>query len=133
MSPQAKIYSLTKEERLRGKRNIDSLFSSDRSGFVYPLRYVWAVADSPQDIPASALFSVPKKNHRRANVRNILKRRMREAYRLSKHPLAEALACGRYEGKTIHLGLVYVSKQAEEFKTIQNAIHRIISEIAGGL
>ncbi|MFR5870507.1 MAG: ribonuclease P protein component [Alistipes sp.] len=33
------------------------------------------------------LVSVSKRNHKRANVRSLLKRRIREAYRLNRNPL----------------------------------------------
>lgn len=57
-----------------------------RAGFIFPFRYVWfAEAD---EIPSvEVLFSVPKKFHKRANKRNLLRRRTKEAYRLQKQTL----------------------------------------------
>lgn len=73
--------------------------------------------------PASVLFSVPKKFHKRANKRNLLRRRMREAYRLNKSLLAEGGVRGA------DLALVYSVKDVAEYKRIENAIRKIISQI----
>ena len=75
--------SLPRTERLRSLGAVRRLFESGESGFVFPFRYVWfAEADSVPSV--EVLFSVPKKFHKRANRRNLLRRRTKEAYRLQK-------------------------------------------------
>ncbi len=78
------------------------MFESGESGFVYPFRYVW-FAEADDRMSAEVLFSVPKKFHKRANRRNLLRRRAKEAYRLNKGLL---LAEG---GKTaaVDVALIY--------------------------
>ena len=73
--------SLTKSERLHSFGAIRRLFKEGRSGFVYPFRYMVYTEEAPQT-EVALLFSTPKKYHKRANKRNALRRRMREAYRL---------------------------------------------------
>ena len=90
-------FSLPRAERLRSMRSIRHLFQKGRSGFVYPLRYIYLITNEAAesglsaDLPAAetvrpvqAMFSVPKKFHKRANRRNLHKRRMREAFRLGR-------------------------------------------------
>lgn len=72
------------------------------------------------------LFSVPKKHLKRANKRNLVKRRMREAYRLNKSELVETL---RSSGGGMDVALVYNTRQVEDYKTIENGIRKIISAI----
>ena len=78
--------SLPRTERLRSLGAVRRMFESGESGFIFPFRYVWfAEAD---EIPSvEVLFSVPKKFHKRANKRNLLRRRIKEAYRLQKQTL----------------------------------------------
>ena len=78
--------SLPRTERLRSLGAVRRMFESGESGFIFPFRYVWfAEAD---EIPSvEVLFSVPKKFHKRANKRNLLRRRTKEAYRLQKQTL----------------------------------------------
>lgn len=72
------------------------------------------------------LFSVPKRNHKRANKRNTLKRRMREAYRLNNDALHAAI---KEHGKEVDIALVYSSKDLLPYKTIEHAVCKILAEI----
>ena len=72
------------------------------------------------------MVSVPKRLHKRANVRNLLKRRMREAYRLNKEPLREI--CIR-ENIRLSLGLLYTSGEIADYKTIEHAVRKIIKRL----
>ncbi|MCD7969424.1 MAG: ribonuclease P protein component [Alistipes sp.] len=123
--------TLPKSERLSGRDAVDALFRGGASGFVYPYRYIYSVgpqeSGSPGDTsPVRILFSVPKRYHKRANKRNLLKRRAREAYRLQKLT-PEASAC------PLKIALIYSSKEIENYARINNAIRKIISEIQSRL
>ncbi|WP_270089594.1 ribonuclease P protein component [Sphingobacterium sp. SYP-B4668] len=76
-------FTFKKEERLCSKRLIDSLFHNGSSFVLYPFRIVfWVTADL--DATAQVIISVPKRRFKKAVSRNLLKRRIREAYRLQK-------------------------------------------------
>ncbi|WP_257657751.1 ribonuclease P protein component [Parapedobacter lycopersici] len=79
-------HTFTKGERLCSKRLIDSLFHDGSSFFIYPYRVTFRPADK-QEYPVQVLFTVPKRRFRHAVQRNVLKRRMREAYRIQKPEL----------------------------------------------
>ena len=53
------------------------------------------------------MFVVPKKKHKRANKRNIIKRRMREAYRLNKQTLYESVGNTKYDIMFVYLSIIY--------------------------
>src|SRR3546814_12106779 len=72
-------------ERLFSIRLIDSLFHSGSSFFIYPYRVVFLRVDGSSTI--QVLLSVAKRRFRHAVRRNLLKRRMRECYRLQKGEL----------------------------------------------
>ena len=59
------------------------------------------------------------------NGRNLLKRRIREAYRLNRNPLREISGGGRF-----NLGLLYVSKEIADYTSIENAVQKIIRNLS---
>ncbi len=120
-------YTLGKMEIMRGERAVAALFASGKSGFRYPLKYVWhTVEDDKKPSGIRTLFSVPKRNFKRAVRRNLLRRRMREAYRLNKAALCDKAAAA---GKSVELALIYSSKEIHDFKTIEHGIKRILAEV----
>ena len=123
-------FTLAREERMRSKRRLERLFKDGRGGFVYPVRYVYTIDNEARTAaaddlsrPACVLFSVPKKFHKRANKRNLLRRRLREAYRLNKSILTGGGVGG------VDLALVYSVKDVADYKRIENAVRKIMSQI----
>ncbi len=120
-----KPHALPKSERLSSLTAVRRLFADGASGFVYPFRYM--VYKSESTTPTvEVLFSVPKRNHKRANKRNTLKRRMREAYRLNNDALHASI---KEHGKEVDIALVYSSKDLLPYKTIEHAVCKILAEI----
>ncbi len=121
-----KPHALPKSERLSSLTAVRRLFADGASGFVYPFRYM--VLKSESTTPTvEVLFSVPKRNHKRANKRNTLKRRMREAYRLNNEALHAAI---KEQGKEVDIAFVYSTKELLPYKTIEHAVRRILAEVA---
>ena len=122
-----KPHALPKSERLSSLTAVRRLFTDGASGFVYPFRYM--VFKSESTTPSvEVLFSVPKRNHKRANKRNTLKRRMREAYRLNNEALHAAI---KEQGKEVDIAFVYSTKELLPYKTIENAVRKILAEVVG--
>lgn len=113
---------LPKSEKLRSFGAIRRLFTEGRGGFIYPLRYV-VYAESADEMEAEILFSTPKKFLKRANRRNKIRRRMREAYRLNKSLLNGG------EPRYMQVALIYSSKEMLDYKTIENATKRILEKL----
>ena len=121
-----KPYALPKSERLGSLAAVRRLFADGASGFVYPFRYM-VIAEESATPSVEVLFSVPKRYHKRANKRNVLRRRTKEAYRLNKSALtAQTLA----KGCGVDIALVYSSKEILPYKNIEYAICKILKEIA---
>ncbi len=77
--------TFTKEERLRSRLLIGRIFADGSSFFLFPLAIHYL--ELPAGIlpfPAQMTISVAKKRFKRAVDRNLLKRRLRELYRLNK-------------------------------------------------
>ena len=83
--------TLPKSERLHGKTTISALMSKGRWGHTSALKYCYLAGEGSDDAPAAnrMMVSVPKKLFKRAVKRNLLKRRLREAYRTSKDLLPQ--------------------------------------------
>ena len=77
--------TFSKNERLCGKIGIDALLAGGRFGNVHGFRFCRLHTD--RETPGRLMISVPKKLFKRAVKRNLLKRRMREAFRLQKSML----------------------------------------------
>ena len=121
-----KPHALPKSERLSSLTAVRRLFTDGASGFVYPFRYM--VFKSESTTPSvEVLFSVPKRNHKRANKRNTLKRRMREAYRLNNDALHAAIT---KHGVDVDIAFVYSTKELLQYKTIEHAVRKILAEVS---
>lgn len=119
--------TLSKQERLHSFGALRRLFSEGQGGFVYPLRYV-VYTEGADTASAEVLFSTPKKFLKRANKRNLIRRRMREAYRLNKSILLGG--AGEFE---MDIALIYSTKEIVDYRTIENATKKILHNIVGGL
>lgn len=119
--------SFTKEERLSSYREIDALMKKGEMFFHYPFKVVYDNIPDESGVAKSAVIvSVPKRNFKRAVKRNLLKRRIRESYRLNK-----TLLCPPQGFKT-NILFVYVSKDIMEFSFIEKKIKEILQQITAG-
>jgi len=81
---QKYMYTFKKEERLCSRKHLDLLFKNGSSFLLYPFRISYLFINESTEVPAQVVINVPKKRYKRAVDRNLLKRRIREAYRLNK-------------------------------------------------
>jgi ribonuclease P protein component len=127
----ATMYTFKKEERLCNKRLIDKLFHNGSSFLCYPFRVSWLVNPEPQLHPAQILFSVPKRRYKHAVDRNLVKRLMREAYRLHKQQhLYDAL---QQTDKRIIISVGYVGKEIEPYLFIEKKMLKLLAQLGNEL
>lgn len=114
-------FSFSKQERLRKKKDIESLFGGGKSLNLPPLRVLFK-PNSDQSISThQVLFSVPVRNFKRAVDRNLIKRRLREAYRLNKSKLltgTKLMVAYIYKAKEILPFSVIEEKMVQSFKRL---------------
>jgi ribonuclease P protein component len=111
--------TLKKHERLHGKKTIDQLFSQENSFFLHPfVVYHQIVPTSDGSSPVCAvLLSVSKRKIPRATQRNLLKRRMREAFRKNKHRLYDEITA--LQTDNLHLAFIYVSSEILNYASLE--------------
>ena len=119
------MYTFKKEERLCNKKLIDKLFHNGSSFLCYPFKASWLLIDEPVQFPVQILFSVSKRRYKHAVDRNLIKRRMREAYRLNKQKhLYDVL---NSSNKKIVLSLGFIGKEIAEYDFAEKKMQKLLT------
>jgi ribonuclease P protein component len=83
-------FTFGKAERLKKEKDIKELFDKGSSFYLFPFKVLTLPASENLQRVNQVLISVSKRNFKKAVDRNLVKRRIREAYRLQKHLLLPA-------------------------------------------
>ncbi|MDP4212245.1 MAG: ribonuclease P protein component [Bacteroidota bacterium] len=119
-----KINSLGKEERLKSRKQIDSLFERGRKITVFPFRLMYQTHPDGFDLKAG--FTVSSRNFPRAVDRNRIKRLSREVYRLHKMPLQELLQKNK---QRVHLFFIYTGREIPDFLQLNKSMLLLLDKL----
>lgn len=118
--------TLCKAERLNRKKVIEKLFAGGARSFsVFPLRVVYLPVEE-LDAQVSILVSVSKRHFKRAVKRNRVKRLIREAYRVNKHALLQALA---ERQSRLAVAFIYLSDEIVDSSVIEERVKTALARI----
>ncbi|MEM9896887.1 MAG: ribonuclease P protein component [Bacteroidota bacterium] len=114
-------YVFPKGEKLTGKKKIEEFFKHSSSFYLEAIqvRYLSKIDSEVHQV----LISVPKRKFKRAVDRNLIKRRIREAYRHHKYLLEEKHI------PFLHLAFIYLASEILSFKEIEQQIIQAISNV----
>lgn len=137
----SKSLKFKKSERLHHKNLVQTIFSKGKSVYDFPLRLVWRKL-TPEELAGcyrhevpegigklQMMVTVPKRKRRHAVDRVLLRRRIREAYRLNRLPLKE-MAENDPEIGTLQLAFVYIHTENTDYELIERKMLRILGKVA---
>ena len=117
---QVNRFTFRKNERLCRKKYIRELFDEGSSFFIYPFKILYLIHTHTDVSNRQFLISVSKKHHKKAIDRNLIKRRIREAYRINKHIL------DIYPDKNIFFSYIYIDNELLPFKKIESKLKQVL-------
>lgn len=129
--------AMNKGERLHHRSLVNHLFEHGQSVSVSPLRLVWAVVEEsdirryfrlglpPLFERVQFMITIPKKKHRRAVRRVLLRRRVREAYRLNRKPLTAHFNELYGGGQCLVMAILYTTPEVADYQAIEGSLTRI--------
>ena len=112
-------HTFKKNERVTSRREILQLVSRGHRIESSPILAKYIAAEEKN--VNKVMVIAPKKSFKRAVDRNLLKRRMREAYRLHKEILPQ---------QGLSISLMYISKEIRPYKEIEAAVVEILQKIS---
>lgn len=128
-----KKFELGKRHKLCGAVAVDRLFTAgdSRSALCYPIKGVWreAARRADGDAPCKFVITVPKKRLRHAVDRVAARRRIREAYRLTRARVEEACSAENGGVADLDIAFVYVANRVLPSASIHAAMERLLGKI----
>jgi len=118
--------TFNKAEKLCSRKIIETLFEKENVFYTSLFKVVWDIDQYPFPYPAQVAFSVSKRGFRLAVTRNLIKRRMREAYRKNKKILYEHLTS---ENTKITFVVIVRGNRVPDYVTIEKSIREVIDKL----
>jgi ribonuclease P protein component len=124
----ATTYTFGKEERLKSSLAIQDLLKNGHSLSLFPLKIYWNFPEGePSKQPVRTAVLVPKRKFKRAVDRNMMKRRIREAFRLNKNLLYEPV---RQVNLNINMVILFLADEFISFEKLDACIRELLGRMA---
>lgn len=133
-------FTFRKSARLRHRTMVEGLFAHGKSVYVGPLRVTYRTVSAPdlassfrEDIPdrigpVQVMITVPKKKRRHAVDRVLMRRRIREAFRLQYRTLRRMVEESP-DIRTLSLAVIYLEPSNLESEAISSAMGMALAKI----
>lgn len=117
-----------KEERLCSKKSLDLLFKNGSSFLLYPFRISYLLVPDLHQYPVQVVINVAKKRFKRAVDRNLIKRRIREAYRKQKNQQLYTVLNKRDE--LLLLSIQYIGKEINDYAVFEKKLSLSLQKLS---
>ena len=120
------MFEFPKKQKLCSETVIKEMFFNGKSFTTSAVRLVWKEDYNEDEVSVKSIIVVPKKKIRLAVKRNIIRRKMKEIYRLHKIELENML-----KGKKLHLSIamIYQNENILSYKTMEEEIKLILERL----
>ena len=120
------MFQFPKKQKLCGEKVIERLFANGKSISEKPFRAIWNFEKNNDQVCVKSLIVVSKKRLKLAVERNVVKRRIKEAYRLQKKQL-ECFLEGT--NQQLNLAIIYQQEEILDYKTLEEKINLLLSRL----
>jgi ribonuclease P protein component len=119
----SETFDFKRDEHLKSKKNIDLLFAKGKGVSSNPVRLIYYKEEKERSLP-QVLFSVSKRNFKKAVDRNRIKRQMREIYRLNRNRYFLPENTNAYL-----LAFIYIAKEKIPFIILEKKLNLALERL----
>jgi ribonuclease P protein component len=112
-------FTFRKEERLNKEKLIKELFETGSYFYFYPFKVWFKGNPDPAISVHQVMISISRRNFKKAVERNLIKRRIRESFRLNKNLLPT--------GPKLLIAYIYTAKEILTFAQIQERLNKTLN------
>jgi ribonuclease P protein component len=116
-------FTFRPDEKLKREKHIQELFDKGSSFYLFPFKVIYLPNPEGNYPVHQLLISVSKKKFKRAVDRNLIKRRIREAYRLQKHAIPRS--------PKLLIGYIYTHNEILLFDEIKKRMSLTFNKLSG--
>ena len=119
-------FSLKKEEIIKLKTTLNAVYKNGKVVKEFPLKIKWTPIQTESNVPTQIVFSVTKRQFKSDVKRKMIKRKLREVYRLNNQKLKKELT---KQNLSIGIMLIYTSNEIPEYSLLEKKWDKISNKL----
>ena len=120
------MFEFSKTQKLCSEALINRMFEIGNSITEPPFRFVWLIESNNDNVYVKTLISVSKKRLKLAKDRNLIKRRVREIFRINSIELKDHLKSKKIQ---LNLGIIYNQDKICDSSFMEKKINLLLTRL----